>query len=91
MFNLLRGQKRGWDRGQEKGLCQKTTPIKLTLFHNNLENMVFLKKCNFDEKIQSGVLLPNNIMTGCQIEQICKSCSNLKNAIKEIQNFCLEK
>ena len=45
----------------------------------------------FDEKIQSGVLLPNNIMTGCQIEQICKSCSNLKNAIKEIQNFCLEK
>ena len=44
MFNLLRGQTRGRDKGQENGLIQKTTPIKLIHFPNNLENRVFPKK-----------------------------------------------
>ena len=46
--HFLRGQKRGRDKGQEKVLIQKTTPIKLIHFPSNLENMVFSKKLDFD-------------------------------------------
>ena len=48
LFNFLRGQKRGRDKSPEKVLFQKTTPIKLIHFPNNLENRVFSKKCDFD-------------------------------------------
>ena len=46
------GQKRRRDKGQEKGLIQKTTPIKLIHFPNNLENRVFSKKWDFDGNLQ---------------------------------------
>ena len=49
LFNFSRGQKRGRDTGPEKGLFGKTTPIKLINIPNNLENLVFLKKSDFDE------------------------------------------
>lgn len=45
----------------------------------------------YEKTVPPVIVLPNNIMTGCQVEQICKSCSTLEDAIKEIQQFCLEK
>ena len=48
LFNFLRGQKRGRDKGPEKELFGKTTQIKLSHFPNNLENSVFPKKLDFD-------------------------------------------
>ena len=48
MFNFLRGQKRGRDKGPEKGLLGETTPINLIHFHNNLEKWVFPKNPEFD-------------------------------------------
>ena len=47
--HFLRGQKRGRDKGPEKGLFGKTCPRKLIYFPNNLENLVFLKKWDFDQ------------------------------------------
>jgi SpoVK/Ycf46/Vps4 family AAA+-type ATPase len=44
----------------------------------------------YDKTVAPVIILPNNIMTGCQIEQICKSCSNLEDAVKDIQKFCLD-
>ena len=48
LFIFVRGQKRVWDKGREKGLFQKTTPIKLIHVPNNLENRVFPKMWDFD-------------------------------------------
>ena len=45
------GSGRGRDKGQEKGLFQKATPIRLIHFPNNLEHRVFLKKLDFDEHV----------------------------------------
>ena len=48
MFNFLRCQKRGRrDKGLEKVLFGKTTPIKVIHFPNNLGNLSFLKKLDF--------------------------------------------
>jgi len=44
MLIFLRGQKRVWEKGPEKRLLGKTTPIKLIHFPNNLEKWVFPKK-----------------------------------------------
>ena len=45
----------------------------------------------YEKTVAPVIILPNNIMTGCQVEQICKSCSNLEDAVKDIQNYCLDK
>ena len=44
----------------------------------------------YDKTVAPVIVLPNNIMTGCQVEQICKSCSNLEDAVADIQKFCLD-
>ena len=44
----------------------------------------------YDKTVAPVIVLPNNIMTGCQIEQICKSCSTLEDAVTDIQKFCLD-
>ena len=44
----------------------------------------------YEKTVAPVIVLPNNIMTGCQVEQICKSCSTLEDAIKDIQNYCLD-
>ena len=42
---ILRGQKKSQDKGQEKILFEKNTPMKFMHF---LENCVFIKKLDFD-------------------------------------------
>ena len=45
--SFLRG--RGSGNGQEEGLYEKTTPIELIHFYNNLENLVLSKQSDFGQ------------------------------------------
>ena len=50
------GSGRGRDKGQEKGLFQKITPIKSIQLSNNLEKFIFLKKYTLNEIYASNLM-----------------------------------
>lgn len=58
--------------------------IKIKLDYHS-ENLVKEQlELYYGEKVLPPIILPHNVMTGCQVEQICKSCSGMKDAISEI-------
>lgn len=44
----------------------------------------------YDKTVPPVIILPNNKMSGCQVEQICKTCITMDEAIKQIQHKYLE-
>jgi hypothetical protein len=59
--------------------------LKLELQYHSSSLIKQQLELYYDKVVAPVIILPNNIMTGCQIEQICKSFSTLESAIKEIQ------
>ena len=45
----------------------------------------------YDTTIKSNIKLPNNLMSGCQVEQICKNTDSIDTAISNIQERYLDK
>ena len=45
----------------------------------------------YDTTINSNIKLPNNLMSGCQVEQICKNTDSIEDAISNIQEKYLNK
>ena len=64
--------------------------IKVELSYQTSELIKEQIEYYYDKSISDDILLPNNKMTGCQVEQICKTNILMEDAIKQIQNKYLD-
>ena len=64
--------------------------IKVELSYQSSELIKEQIEYYYDKTVPPVIVLPNNKMSGCQVEQICKTCLTMDDAIKQIQHKFLE-
>lgn len=64
--------------------------IKVELSYQSSELIKEQIEYYYDKTVPPVIVLPNNKMSGCQVEQICKTCLTMDEAIKQIQHKFLE-